>query len=109
MCGDKELSCSGCRKQGSNICCKIALLPSAIHIASQHQVVLLALPPNTTHLAQPLDKGIFGPLKVEWRKLCHEVHHCESTVTMSIVFPDDPVHLCIGVNIRYPILSFMPR
>lgn len=62
--------------------------PSAIHIASQHQVVLLALPPNTTHLAQPLDKGIFGPLKVEWRKLCHEyiianpgkvvTHHCFS-------------------------------
>ena len=62
--------------------------PSAIHIASQHQVVMMALPPNTTHLAQPLDKGIFGPFKVEWRKLCHEyiianpgkvvTHHCFS-------------------------------
>ena len=31
-----------------------------------------ALPPNTTHLMQPLDKGIYGPLKVKWRKVCHE-------------------------------------
>lgn len=62
--------------------------PSAIHSASEQQVVLFALPPNTTHLTQPLDKGIFGPLKIEWRKACHEyivehpgrviTHHCFS-------------------------------
>jgi len=46
--------------------------PSAIHQAAEHKVVLLTLPPNTTHLLQPLDKGIFGPLKIEWRKVCHE-------------------------------------
>ena len=32
----------------------------------------MALPPNTTHLTQPLDKGTYGPLKIEWRKVCHE-------------------------------------
>ena len=26
------------------------------------------MPPNTTHLCQPLDKGPFAPLKLEWRK-----------------------------------------
>ena len=46
--------------------------PSVIHRASKSKVVLMALPPNTTHLTQPLDKGIYGPLKVEWRKVCHE-------------------------------------
>jgi len=46
--------------------------PSAIHSASEHQIVLFALPPNTTHLTQLLDKGIFGPLKIEWRKVCHD-------------------------------------
>ena len=46
--------------------------PNTIHRASENEVILLALPPNTTHLTQPLDKGIYGPLKVEWRKLCHE-------------------------------------
>ena len=33
-----------------------------------NQVDLLSLPPNTTHLLQPLDKGIFGSLKIEWGK-----------------------------------------
>ena len=43
--------------------------PSMIRQAAEHKVVLFALPPNTTHLTQPLDKGIFGPLKTEWRKV----------------------------------------
>ena len=62
--------------------------PTAIHSASQQQVILFTLPPNTTHLTQPLDKGIFGPLKIAWRRVCHEyiiehpgrvvTHHCFS-------------------------------
>ena len=46
--------------------------PSMIRQAAEHKVVLFALPPNTTHLMQLLDKGIFGPLKTEWRKVCHD-------------------------------------
>jgi hypothetical protein len=37
-----------------------------------HKVVLCALPPNTTHLLQPLDKGCFSPLKVNWQEICHQ-------------------------------------
>lgn len=32
------------------------------------KVVLIALPPNTTFLCQPLDVGINGPLKTNWRQ-----------------------------------------
>ena len=46
--------------------------PSVIHRASKNEVILMALSPNTTHLTQPLDKGTYGPLKIEWRKVCHE-------------------------------------
>lgn len=45
--------------------------PSTIRLAAQEQVILFALPPNTTHLSQPLDKGCFGPLKMAWREECH--------------------------------------
>ena len=31
---------------------------------------IFCLPPNTTHLTQPLDKGCFGPLKVYWKEEC---------------------------------------
>ena len=42
-----------------------------IKLASAEGVTLFVLPPNTTHLFQPLDKGIFGPLKVRWKEVCH--------------------------------------
>ena len=45
--------------------------PSAIKMAAEEKVILFAFPPNTTHLSQPLDKGVFGPLKMHWRKACH--------------------------------------
>ena len=46
--------------------------PATIRYAAEERVILFSLPPNTTHLSQPLDKGIFGPLKVAWRQVCHE-------------------------------------
>ena len=46
--------------------------PEVIRAAAAEKVVLFTLPPHTTHLTQPLDKGCFAPLKVEWRKHCQE-------------------------------------
>ena len=40
-------------------------------MAAAENVVLFTLPPNTTHICQPLDKGPFGPLKLVWRKTVH--------------------------------------
>ena len=45
--------------------------PVAVKIAAEENIILFTLPPNTTHLSQPLDKGVFGPLKVAWRRVCH--------------------------------------
>ena len=46
--------------------------PDTIHLAAKEKVVIFTFPPNTTHLTQPLDKGVFGPLKLHWRKECHQ-------------------------------------
>ena len=40
-----------------------------IRAARQNNVHLLCLPPNTTHILQPLDVGVFSPLKMNWRKV----------------------------------------
>ena len=45
--------------------------PDIIRLAAKHQVILFALPPNTTHISQPLDKGCFSPLKEAWKQVCH--------------------------------------
>ena len=46
--------------------------PETISLAAKQEVLLFTLPPNTTNLTQPLDKGCFGPLKAAWRKACHQ-------------------------------------
>ena len=46
--------------------------PDTIRMAADEKVILFTLPPNTTHLTQPLDKGCFGPLKMYWREACHK-------------------------------------
>ena len=46
--------------------------PDVIKEATEQKVIVFVLPPNTTHLSQPLDKGPFSPLKVAYRQMCHE-------------------------------------
>ena len=46
--------------------------PETIRMAAEQQVILCALPPHTTHITQPLDRGCFAPLKVNWRQICHK-------------------------------------
>ena len=46
--------------------------PDAINLAAEMGVIIFTLPPNTTHLTQPLDKGVFGPFKQHWRRVCQD-------------------------------------
>lgn len=46
--------------------------PAVIRSAAESSVVIFALPPHTTHIVQPLDKGCFSPLKAAWRQVCHD-------------------------------------
>lgn len=43
-----------------------------IAYAREKGVHLYCLPPNCTHVLQPLDVGTFGPVKSEWRKILQE-------------------------------------
>ena len=40
--------------------------------AACEHVIVFCLPPNTTHLVQSLDKGVFGTLKIYWYQACQE-------------------------------------
>ena len=46
--------------------------PATITLAAEKGVILFTLPPNTTHLTQPLDRACFSPLKNAWREMCHQ-------------------------------------
>ena len=43
--------------------------PSAIRRAAEEGIIMFLLPPHTSHLTQPLEKGCFGPLKVHWKRV----------------------------------------
>ena len=51
--------------------CSSHFCPEMVKIAAMQQVVLFVLPPHTTQVSQPLDKGVFSALKTSWRKVCH--------------------------------------
>ena len=43
-----------------------------IRKARANNVTILCLPPNCTHLLQPFDVGVFGPLKKAWKAILKE-------------------------------------
>lgn len=46
--------------------------PDVINLALENEVLILCLPPHTTHATQPLDCGVFSPLKAHWSTVCHD-------------------------------------
>lgn len=48
------------------------LTVNTLQLCSENNVRLVCLPPNSTHLTQPLDVAVFRPLKIAWRKVLSE-------------------------------------
>ena len=48
-----------------------AFIINQIKLVIQNDVLILCLPPHTTHVTQPLDCGVFSPLKAHWSTVCH--------------------------------------
>ena len=46
--------------------------PDVVRMAAKSQVIIVCLPPHTTHVAQWLDSGPFGALKAHWKTACRE-------------------------------------
>ena len=54
-----------------------------IRVAQENNITLVTLPPpNTTHALQPLDVGVFAPMKKAWQKL--KTEHKRKTLGRSI-------------------------
>lgn len=50
----------------------------ALEFARQNDIEIFCLPPNMTHLIQPLDVSVFKPLKEHWRQVARK--HCQSAM-----------------------------
>ena len=38
-------------------------------LAIENNIIIICLPPNCSHVLQPLDAGVFKNLKVDWKKI----------------------------------------
>lgn len=52
---------------GDNLSSHISI--DVLKSCSEHNIAFVALPPNSTHLLQPLDVSYFRPLKFQWRQI----------------------------------------
>ena len=57
--------------------------PKSIQFAKDNDIIIFCLPPHTTHECQPLDCGLFGPLKRHWQKSCHSFYQQNPTQVIS--------------------------
>lgn len=59
-----------------------------IQSAKSKGVHLFVLPPHTTHLLQPLDVGVYGPVKKSWKTVLKE--HKLKTLADAVLKEDCP-------------------
>ncbi|XP_065639662.1 uncharacterized protein LOC136072385 [Hydra vulgaris] len=52
---------------GDNLACHLSI--EVIEICEANNILMVFLPPNSTHLLQPLDLAVYGPIKSTWRKV----------------------------------------
>ena len=43
--------------------------PRVMQLAKEHDIYFTALPPNATHILQPLDVSVFHPMKLVWKEI----------------------------------------
>ena len=55
---------------GDNV--SLHMNPDVFRLAKDHDCHFIFLPANGTHLFQPLDVGVFGPLKKNWRPIVED-------------------------------------
>jgi len=66
---------------GDNLSSHISAV--VIKACTKYNIAFVCLPPNSTHLCQPLDVTFFGPMKKQWRNLLLEwKSQKQSTVTL---------------------------
>ena len=65
---------------------KAHVTQEVIESAAENQVLVFCLPAHSSHLLQPLDLSLFGPLKRGWVRACAAFSHITSTVVNQRIF-----------------------
>lgn len=63
--------------------------PEVLRLCEENDVAFVCLPPNSTHICQPLDVAFFRPMKESWRQVLSsfKASHLKTTGLPKDVFP----------------------
>ncbi|KAK3919865.1 Zinc metalloprotease [Frankliniella fusca] len=64
--------------------------PRVFEMCAEHNIRFVCLPPNSTHLLQPLDVAFFSPLKTAWRRILNEWKIKSNNRTLTLPKPSFP-------------------
>jgi len=70
---------------GDNLASHISL--GVIKECEKNDICFILLPPNSTHLTQPLDVTVFRPIKIKWRNVLRQWKKHNKGVVRKDVFP----------------------
>lgn len=72
---------------GDNLASHLSV--EVVRLCEDNNIRLVFLPPNATHLTQPLDVAFFGPMKKSWREILlkYKLTHQTSTTINKCDFP----------------------
>jgi hypothetical protein len=80
--------------------------PTTLRVANENNVIMVGLPPHSTHITQPLDVTLMKPLKDYWKRMLEELPVqnpwdryreqdvikllCKPCLSLGVARPDDP-------------------
>ena len=72
-----------------------------IRAARSKSIHMLCLPPHVTHIMQPMDVGVYGPVKKVWKTILKE--HKLETLAEKVTKEDFPGKTCYQINLWIPM------
>lgn len=90
---------------GDNLSSHISL--NVIRLCEANNIQFILLPPNATHLCQPLDVAFFRPLKIAWRNVLDDWKRNNRGVITKSVFPTmlKKAFDKVGVNTAHNVIA----
>ena len=78
-----------------------------VKAAMDHNIIIVCLPPNTSHALQPLDVGVFRSVKVNWKKILKTwFNETQNKGVCKTVFPRILSRLWLQLNPANAISGF---
>lgn len=70
---------------GDNLASHVSV--KIVQLCQKHNIRFIFLPPNSTHLTQPLDVSCFRPMKIAWRKVLKAYKRTQRGPIAKEIFP----------------------